>query len=158
MPIAGCFRRHLSPNYTKTTNLHTAQSTKKHSINLWILKLDVSTPWDRAEQRYTIVRIINACKNKAYFILILEESPWKKIFLPVCALVHFSVSWAYSFIYDLHLVLKYSVGRGNIFFFWMQYLSWILSFWLLCIIPLYLFAKTVLHIKVNVNMFPFKLH
>ena len=68
-----------------------------------------------------------------------------------CAL---SVPWAYSFIYDLHLVLKYGTGRENIFaaaFVWD-------SFFAASVIPLDLFDKTVLHRKVCVKMFPFKPH
>lgn len=49
----------------------------------------------RAEKRHITICIIIASKKKNCSE---KKNPWKKIFLPVCALMHFSVSWAYSFI------------------------------------------------------------
>lgn len=67
-----------------------------------------------------------ARNNAVSLTLVLKKTnPQQEIFLPVCALVHFSVSGAYSFIYDLHLVLKYCMGRQSIL---LHHLSWILSF------------------------------
>lgn len=90
---------------------------KSHSISLSKLKPLYGcqhTSIHYVEQRKDILLYASSLRLRKKIVL-KKKNPWKKIFLPVCALMHFSVSWAYSFIQDLHLVLKYCMGSQNIF-------------------------------------------
>lgn len=71
-------------------------------------------------------------RNKAGFILVLKKKTVGRNYFFLS--VHFTVSWVYSFIYDLHLVLKYWMGRQNIFA--AEFVSDSFIFLLLYIIPL----------------------
>lgn len=132
-----CSQPSLTPNYAKTTSLHTAQITEKHSIHLSKSKPICGCQHTAVRSKDTWLYVAaTLVRNKICFIFILKKKKnsfvrnYFLLFVHLCASVSLGLNpyiWSWNTVWG---------GRA----FLLQHLSWILSFGYY-ILPSYSFLR-----------------